>query len=362
MPIHDWRLIPYQLPLRHEWQSTQGYFKERSGWLICLADTSDLTGYGDCAPLPQAGTEPPDFAENWLQEHLRPLRREDAKTSLEKLPPPGYVPPAAYCGLETALLDLSAKQAGIPLARHLNPAAATSIPVNANIGPLATDTSQRAHIAIAQGFHILKLKVGLTNVAEDLRQLHSLAEGLPPHCQLRLDANLAWSAENAHRFITGIKGLPIESLEEPLQEPNPKILSELQHECDCSLALDESLEYLALDRLLQEKPVRRLILKPMVRGGLRACLDIAKQAHDADMEIVVTSTVDSAAGVWAATQLAAAISDESTSLAHGLASAAWLSEDLGKAPTVIDGRIQLPTTPGLGFEPGKKWLTTLARN
>jgi o-succinylbenzoate synthase len=362
MPIHDWRLIPYQLPLKLEWQNAQGNIKERVGWLVCLADTSGLTGYGDCAPLPQAGTEPPDFAKNWLMEHLRPLRREDAKTSLDRLPPPGYVPPAAYCGLETALLDLSAKQAGTPLAIHLNPAAATSIPVSANIGPLTTDTSQHAHKAITQGFHILKLKVGLTNIDEELRQLHSLADGLPPHCQLRLDASLAWSEENAHRFITGIKGLPIESLEEPLQEPNQKILSELQHECSCSLALEESLECLALDRLLQEKPVRRLILKPMVRGGLRACLDIAQKAHAADMEVVVTSTLDSAAGVWAATQLAAAISDESTPVAHGLASAAWLSEDLGKAPTVIDGRIQLPTTPGLGFEPYKKWLATLARN
>jgi len=362
MSIHDWRLIPYQLPLQREWQSAQGDFKERHGWLVCLADTSGLTGYGDCAPLPLAGTEPPEFAEHWLLEHLRPLRREDAEASLAKLPPPGYVPPAAYFGLETALLDLSAKQAGIPLARHLNPAAAMSIPVNANIGPLTTDTSQQAHMAISQGFHILKLKVGLTHIDEELRRLHRLAEGLPTHCRLRLDANLAWSAENAHRFITGIKGLPIESLEEPLQEPNPTILSELQHECDCSLALDESLEYLALDRILLEKPVQRLVLKPMVRGGLRACLDIAKQAHDADMEIVVTSTVDSAAGVWAATQLAAAISNESTSLAHGLATAAWLAEDLGQAPTVIDGRIQLPTTPGLGFEPGKKWLTSLARS
>lgn len=349
MPIRHWHLIPYQIPLLQEWRSAQGDFNERCGWLVHLVDTSGVTGYGDCAPLPQAGTEPAEFAETWLQEHLNSLVMKDVEKLLSKPPPTGNVPPAAYCGLETALLDLHTKQAGIPIATYLNPNAAKSILVSANIGSLNNDTGRHADEAIAQGFQILKLKVGLTNIDEELRRLHLLSEALPPNCQLRLDANLAWSEESARRFIEGIKGLPVESLEEPLQETNLTTLAELQQASDCSLALDESLECLELDRILHEKPVRRLILKPMARGGLRACLNIARKAEDAGLEIVVTSTVDSAAGIWAATQLAAALGEQHTTLAHGLATTSWFSYDLGPSPEIINGHIELPNTPGLGF-------------
>jgi o-succinylbenzoate synthase len=349
MPIRHWNLIPYQIPLRQEWRSAQGDFNERRGWLVHLMDSSGVTGYGDCAPLPQAGTEPADFAETWLQEQLNSLLLKDVETSLEQLPPPGYVPPAAYCGLETALLDLHAKQGGIPLATYLNPAAARTIPVSANIGTLSGDAHQHADEAVTKGYRILKLKVGLTNIDEELRRVHLLSETLPSDCQLRLDANLAWTEGSARRFIEGIKGLPIESLEEPLQEPNLTTLSELQQASGFSLAVDESFECLELDRILHEKPVRRLILKPMARGGLKACLDIARRADAAGLEIVVTSTVDSAAGVWAATQLAAALGERSTPLAHGLSTASWLSYDLGPPPEIVNGTITLPATPGLGF-------------
>jgi L-alanine-DL-glutamate epimerase-like enolase superfamily enzyme len=70
----------------------------------------------------------------------------------------------------------------------------------------------------------------------------------------------------------------------------------------------------------------------------------------AGREVVITSLVESAAGLWATAQLAAAIGSP---LAHGLATGQWLAEDLGPPPLPLAGRIALPDTPGSGFAAGE---------
>jgi L-alanine-DL-glutamate epimerase-like enolase superfamily enzyme len=64
------------------------------------------------------------------------------------------------------------------------------------------------------------------------------------------------------------------------------------------------------------------------------------------MQCVVTSSIDSACGVLAAAHLAAALDN---GLAHGLATSSWLTADTGTPPTITNGRLALPDTPGLGF-------------
>ncbi|MGB5833742.1 MAG: o-succinylbenzoate synthase, partial [Thiohalocapsa sp.] len=64
--------------------------------------------------------------------------------------------------------------------------------------------------------------------------------------------------------------------------------------------------------------------------------------------VVLTSLVESAAGLWASVQLAAATGSP---LTHGLATGDWLARDLGLAPVPRAGRILLPDVAGSGFEP-----------
>jgi L-alanine-DL-glutamate epimerase-like enolase superfamily enzyme len=177
-----------------------------------------------------------------------------------------------------------------------------------------------------------------------LARLCQLAAQLPDGCRLRLDANRAWADPDCERWLAALRNLPIESLEEPLADPTPARLARLQASTPIPLALDESLVAFGLEAVLADPPVRRLVLKPMVHGGLLPCLDAARSAPG--LEWVVTTTIDSAAGTWAAAQLAAAIGSP---LAQGLATAEWLARDLGPPPLVRAGWLQLPEEPGLGF-------------
>ncbi len=346
--------IPYRLPLGSVWRSRIETLDERRGFLVELETGEGSRGYGDCAPLPFIGTETLPQAEARLQELLHNLMRLSPAEALTQLPSdPKH--PAARCGVETALLDLLARREGKPLHRWLNPQSNPEILVNASLGGLDEKTAIRARTALQDGFRVLKLKVGISDLASELQLLERLSGELPADTQLRLDANRAWEPEEARRFLRGIEGLPVESLEEPLRQSRLEELAELQTECGCALALDESLAELDIEQLLQQPPVRRLILKPTARGGLLPAMELAKRAAAAGIEGVVTTSLDSAAGVWAAAQLAAACANP---LAHGLATAEWLAQDVGRPPHVENGVIRLPAIPGSGFIPHEYLLAT----
>ena len=347
------RLHPYRLPLRSEWATAAGSFGWREGWLLQLATDDGRYGYGDCAPLPGTGSESTEAAAAALHTETRKLVGLDAGTALAGLPDPaGCAAPAARCAVETALLDLLAQAAELPLAHYLQGRhASETVPVNAALGSLMRVEDSAILGACGEGFSVLKLKVGTQEVEQELARLRQIAALLPAGTLLRLDANRAWRPADAERFLAACAELPVDMLEEPLADPQPDALRRLQANCAFALALDESGPGHAQDEFFAAAPVRRLVLKPPRLGGLLPALALARRASAAGLQCIVTSSVDSACGVLAAAQLAAVLDN---GLAHGLATSSWLAQDTGTPPAIAGGRLSLPGTPGLGFVPRNK--------
>ena len=314
------RWLSYGLPFRRPWEAGGRRIDGRRGQLLRLDAADGRIGWGDCAPLPEAGID-----------EASAMRYAE----------------------ECAALDLEAQAAGTPLASFLaGSPAASEIPVNAILGAVTAATPEDIVAACKEGYSVLKFKVGCTLPATENRILQHLAEALPAGCRLRLDANDAWDEITAVEFLAACERLPVESLEEPLRDPDPAALDRLQEGTRIALALDESLARLPVPELLARSPVRRLVLKPARHGGMRATLALARQARDAGITCVVTSALESACGLLAAAHLAAAVAAGSDrEVAHGLATAGWFATDTGTPPPVAGGRLRLPDRPGLGFVP-----------
>ena len=341
------QLAGYALPLKKHWITARGTWTNRHGWLLRLVTSDGRNGYGDCAPLPESGTEDLTTAQAWLRETAHDLIGLSPEQALQKLPGTCRTP-AARCALETALLDLAAQTTDRPLAKWLSASAKAQVAVNANLGTLDDDMTQRARQAVSEGYRVIKIKVGLNPPTDECAQLKRLARELPSDIRLRLDANGSWAEPEATQAIEGLRDLPIESLEEPLGEPDHRTLQRLQGLTPWSLAMDESLLRWTIDELLKDPPVRRLILKPTVLGGLLPTLDLAARANRTSLEYVVTSSVDSAAGLWGTMHLAAAVGGNGV---HGLATSHWLSEDVGEPPPIRRACMKVPDLSGLGFQP-----------
>jgi len=385
-------LTPYRLPLRRPWRSAHGLRREREGWLV-HAHWQGCCGYGDCAPLPEAGTETSIAAARRLSTWLRDHKQSTVETQLavleRQIPSPT---PAADAALETALLDLSARLCGLTLSAYLvseqrveiacdrepvldqnperdldlKPASARelnlkadlkleqalkpglAIQLNAALGAVADLKPEQIDRALATGFRVLKVKVGMAPIDRELEAIQNLCARLPADVRLRLDANRAWTLATTGKLIDELRPIAsrIECLEEPCAAATDTQLRTLQAQAPFALALDESLPARGWPLDPEQLPLRRLVLKPGVIGGLRATLALARRAQAAGLEVVITSLIESAAGLWSSAQLAAATG---STLAHGLATADWLAVDLGPAPVIQDGRIQLPTCPGSGF-------------
>lgn len=307
----DW--LPYALPLRAPWRTSRGTLHERCGRLLRLQTSDGLTGWGDCAPLPEAGIDAAS-AEAFAEE--------------------------------CALLDLAARRAGCSLAEWLGgrPPPA-GIAVNAAGGAISTVTADHLAALAAKGFSVIKLKAGTAPLADEIAALRSLCAGLPAGVRLRLDANGAWTARDARLFIAACAELPVECLEEPLREPDVSGLAALQGRAPFPLAIDESAHLLG-SSFWQAPPVRRVVLKPARNGGLLAACETALKARASGVEVVVTSALESACGLHALAGFAAAVAPAGC---HGLATAAQFARDTGMPPAIAGGRLCLAASPGAGF-------------
>ena len=338
MRITGCTLTPYRLPLTRPWISHYGRVDQRCGWIIHI-DSDNHVGIGDCAPLTDAGTESHLEAQTWLHSNLPTLKGENPVLLLEILDH-WHPSPAARCGVEMALIDLISREQGASIAHWLSgDRAVHRVDVNANMGGLNASSENDIHQV--EGYQVIKVKLGTAAPDQELKWLQRLSAALPSGVRLRLDVNRAWSVLQAERFIDAIAPLPIESIEEPLRSSDPEQLRLLQQGTSIPLSLDESLAQIHWDSLLQHPPVERVTLKPMVHGGLKPCLTLAQQAQQAGMAVVITTTIDSAIGVWGALHLAAALGETDSSIAHGLATSSWLQSDVATPPAIDHGFMSL---------------------
>lgn len=347
MRIAAVRLHPYRLPLRRPWTAAATVLAERRGQLVAVTDEEGFTGWGDCAPLPSSGAAGHAAAFAALASAAedvagKPLEAAQAGLAAVPLPEPRWA-------LQTALADLAARCRGLPLARSLGATGPLAVPVNAALGTLDAGCTGRAAEALARGFTVAKIKVGVIDA--ELARLRALVAETGGGLRLRLDANRAWNDADAWRFLTAAVDLPIDGVEEPLAAPTAEGLARLQAELPFAIAVDESLPELGVDAILAAGAARRLVVKPARIGGIAATLALARKAQDAGVQLVLTSVVDSIVGVAAAAHLAAALPQAGAGLAHGLATGDWLAADLGPSLPIDRGVMALPDGPGLGFDP-----------
>ena len=314
---------PYRLPLVRPFRTSHGVRDAREGFLV-LAHQDGLLGRGDAAPLPELGTET-------LAECLAQLQG----ARLDALPET----PAARCAVEQALLDLEAQRAGTPLARLLERDAPLEVPASALLTSDAMpELAREAHRAAADGFGTLKLKVGLD---EDYARAAVVRDAAGPQVRLRLDANGAWDAAVAIRKLRDLAPLDIELCEQPTPDLRGLEGSPVPVAADEMVATD-------LEGALER--ARIVVLKPMLLGGLRHALRIARRAHELGLRIVVTTSLESAVGRAGAAHLAAAVLALGSQPAAGIATGRLVAEDAGNDPFAPKrGVVHIPDLPGLGL-------------
>ncbi|MBT3309586.1 MAG: o-succinylbenzoate synthase [Gammaproteobacteria bacterium] len=334
MMISDYTIHPYRLSFQQPWHSSRGQHNHREGFLVELKDDKGNSAIGEAAPLPEMGSESLQQCHQKLLEMHEVILHCTAEAVLQQLAPYREHYPAFCCAIESATVMLLAKQQQLTLSQWFNQSSASQLQLN-------QITTLQHPVINPNGASVIKLKVGIAPIETELKQLQQLAKQLSPKQQLRLDANQAWSFEQASTFLQHLQSLPIESIEEPIQNPTLEQFQQLQQQCHFPIAVDESMQTIGLSPIVESSTLQRVVLKPMLLGGPQSCFNIAQQLQQAGIEVVITSTLESSIGILSAAHCAAAI-DPHQLQAHGLDTARLFNEDLTLAPTIKNGILHLP--------------------
>ena len=353
MKLVELRWTPYALPFAAEFTTAHGGWGVREGAILTILTDAGVRGIGEIAPLPSHGTAPNAELLSALEEiapRLIGLEIGDAAPVADRLlgPDPRHAP--LRCAIDTAALAAEARAAGVSVARLLSPHAALYVTVNAVVDAAACqDATAAALRAVSCGFRDIKLKVGLAGRAtDDVARVTAVREAVGPGVRLRLDANGAWTEQQAVETLLALEPYDIVLIEQPVAPGDADALRRVRDATRIPVAADEGVTGIEAARaLIDARAVDALVIKLPVIGGPRHALQIVQMALRAGVGVIVTSALDSGVGVAAALHVAATLPQPAH--ACGLATLDLLEDALIVEELCInEGRMAVPQVPGLG--------------
>ncbi|HWJ81928.1 MAG TPA: o-succinylbenzoate synthase [Nocardioides sp.] len=210
------------------------------------------------------------------------------------------------------------------------------VPVNVTVP--AVGPEQAHAIVAASGCRTAKVKVAEPGqqLADDEARLEAVRDALGPDGDVRVDANGAWSVDEAVGAIGALDRAAggLEYVEQPC--PGVEDLAAVRRRVAVPIAADESIRRAADPYRVRDLDAADIaVLKVQPLGGVRACLRIAE---DIGLPVVVSSALETSVGIAAGVALAAALPE----LPHacGLATVALLTDDVAEQPLLpVDGAL-----------------------
>jgi L-alanine-DL-glutamate epimerase-like enolase superfamily enzyme len=281
-----WHLrLGFQSPIKHSLATHNG-----SDNIVLKVTTADaVSGYGEGVPRVFVTSEGLDDSLSFLQEVLAPaiLTRDfpDPQAllkALEDLYPQFQAQrhPAAFCALETALLDAAGLTWNLPVSRLVGPKMRTSLEYSAVIPMMSPEKMhQLFQLVKTIGMRYIKLKVGTDS---DLENLRLARDQLGSEVDIRVDANSAWTPAEAIARLREMLPYGISAVEQPVAKADFDGLKQVSEALPIPVIADESLcNEVDARRLIDLQACRIFNIRLSKCGGLGASTRIRQMAEKA---------------------------------------------------------------------------------
>ena len=329
---------PYELQLRHTF-TVSSYSRKTTPDVQVRLEYDGFTGYGEASMPPYLG-QSVETVCNFLQkvdmEQFRdPFMLEDILSYVDSLSPGDS---AAKAAIDIALHDLVGKMMGQPWWRiwGLDPSKTPS--TTFTIGIDTPEVVREKTRECADKFNILKVKVGLDNDKEMIRTIREITD-LP----LAVDANQGWKdREQALDEIHWLKENGIIMVEQPMAKERIEDNAWITERSPLPIFADEAIQRLA-DIPSIKGAYHGINIKLMKCTGMREAWKMLNYARTEGMKVMIGCMTETSCAVSAAAQLSPAV--DFADLDGNL----LITNDLYKGMEVIDGKITLSNTPGIGL-------------
>ena len=295
--------IKHTLTFKQPSGTSRGILKTKDSWFIIIWEENnpEIKGIGECSIIQGLSPDNLDQYEDKLQFICDNIN--DKEALLEEI----IDFPSIQFGLETALLDLKAEGNKQLFRSHF---VRLGQPITINGLIWMGDKSfmlQQVKTKLEAGFKCLKLKIGAINFEEELEILKSIRKEYNADIlELRVDANGAFSPENALEKLEILSKFDLHSIEQPIKQGQMAEMAKLCEESPIAIALDEELigiSAMADKRWLLEKiQPHYIILKPSLIGGIKGTNEWIEAAGEISIPWWITSALESNIGLNAIAQ------------------------------------------------------------
>ncbi len=340
--------VPFVEPFR----ISNGVVSEKESILIEATTDANFVGWGECSPMSGSfySAATPDTSWNALTRELIPQIFEingiEPKHLHHKLRNM-QVDAFAKAGVEGAVLELAARENGIPLYELLG-IKHRAVPSGVAIGIFDTidELLERVRLYVDQGYQRVKIKI---QPGWDVEPVQAVREQFP-RFPLMVDANAAYSLADKMLFLE-LDRFGLMMIEQPFAAEEIDEAGELQANLKTPLCADESAESLAsLEELIKKKAAQIINIKVQRVGGLMEGLSMLQTARAAGLKCWVGTMPE--LGIASAQGLHLAMHNELSFPTDIEASTRWYVDDVIEPFIEIDeeGFIRVPKAVGSGFK------------
>ena len=315
--------------------TSRGVLKTKETWFIILKDNGK-TGVGECGILRGLSADDrPDYEDvlKWASTNIH-LGLDVLYHELEQFP-------SIQFGIEMAFKSLENDN---PF--ELFPSKFTtnnaSIPINGLIW-MGTEVFMKQQIEekIEAGFHCIKMKIGAIDFETEYQLLKSIRKEFSVNdIELRVDANGAFTPEDALEKLQRLSELDLHSIEQPIKQGQTEEMAKLCELTPLSIALDEELigVFNVTDKakLLQTIKPQYIILKPSFVGGWKGSQEWINLANQEKINWWITSALESNVGLNAIAQWTYTLN---SSLPQGLGTGSLFTNNFESPLRVLEGTL-----------------------
>lgn len=293
------KTLHFKTPAR----TSRGSYDVHNMIIVSMTDDQGRIGLGECAPLPDLSCDRHAYIR--MSDVARLINEAMASDDYSEYLRP-Y--PALLFALESAMYDMTKSPVlyDTPFARSEE-----GIPFNGLVWMGSYDEMlAQVKKKILQGFRCIKLKIGAIAWEDEIRLFEKIRSRYSKDTiTLRVDANCAFTPEEAPAKLEELARYDIHSIEQPIATGQWKAMAELCKNTPLPIALDE--ELIGLNQLhekqtmLDEIKPQYIVIKPTLHGGISGSMEWVSEAQKRGIGSWMTSALESNIGLRNVALLAA---------------------------------------------------------
>lgn len=291
----------YILEFKRPSGTSRGILKTKETWFIILEEEG-RQGIGECGILRTLSIDDVPEYEKVLQWTCLNIH-----LGLDELLQELVQYPSIQYGLEQAFLSLQSADRF-----ELFPSSFTQENKGININGLVwmgdkAFMKSQIQDKLNQGFSCIKMKIGAIDFETELDLLKSIRKEFSKEdIELRVDANGAFTPDNALEKLKRLSEFDLHSIEQPIKQGQFNEMARLCEATPLAIALDEELigvfSVTDKQKVLQTIQPQYIILKPSLVGGFKGSKEWIDLATDLGISNWITSALESNVGLNAISQ------------------------------------------------------------